>query len=74
VSGRTITVTDDAYLRLLARKGRDESFSELIVRLIPQRPLASFSGTLSAEASDRLKNAVQRERRRRAQIGDAGVG
>jgi len=55
---KTITVTEEAYERLAAFKGDDESFSEVLVRLTETRgdPLdlvGSWAGTDYAAAAER---------------------
>src|SRR2546426_441898 len=41
---KTISITKAAYDRLKARKGPDESFSDVVLRLTERRPLAEFAG------------------------------
>src|SRR2546426_8544036 len=44
---KTISITREAYDRLKARKGPEESFSDVILRLTDRRPLAESAGMLS---------------------------
>ena len=63
---KTVTVTEEAYRRLRARKGESESFSEVIVRLTARPPLASFAGTLTSASAKRLRTAIEKDRELRA--------
>jgi len=44
---KTISITREAYDRLKARKGPEESFSDVILRLTDRRPLAEYAGMLA---------------------------
>lgn len=35
MSTKTITITEEAYIRLESRKGKNQSFSEVIIQNIP---------------------------------------
>jgi predicted CopG family antitoxin len=65
---KTITITEEAYRHLRARKTGDESFSEVILRLTRRRPLRDFVGILSAESADALRKAIDEDRVRRAKV------
>ena len=60
---KTITVTEDAYERLKSRKLPEESFSEVIKRITPNRPLSDFFGILTKEEADLLEKNVKENRR-----------
>ena len=54
---KTITVTEEAYERLAAFKGDDESFSETLLRLTdaggdPMEMVGAWAGTEYAEAAE----------------------
>jgi predicted CopG family antitoxin len=68
VSVRTITVTEEAYLRLRGQKGPEESFSEVIIRLTARRPLASFVGALSKQDARAMWTRIQKDRMARARL------
>jgi predicted CopG family antitoxin len=68
VAVRTITVTEEAYLRLRAHKGESESFSDVVIRLTRRRPLTDFAGVLSHETAKTLRVAVAEDRARRARL------
>ncbi len=68
---KTITVTEDAYRRLKACKAGEESFSEVILRLTRRRPLSDFLGILSPEAADAIREAIDEDRARRAEVDAA---
>jgi len=65
---KTLTITEEAYERLRARKSGDESFSELIIRITHRRPLADFAGILEGESGSALKKAVEDSRRERQAV------
>src|SRR2546428_5242962 len=48
---KTISITREAYDRLKARKGPEESFSDVILRLTDRRPLAESAGCLARPRS-----------------------
>ena len=64
---KTISITKAAYDRLKARKGPDESFTDVVLRLTERRPLAEYAGMLSKSSVKAIREAVeeaQRERRK----------
>ncbi len=65
---KTITITEEAYRYLQARKTGEESFSDVILRLTKRRPLRDFVGSLSAESADALRAAIDEDRARRAKV------
>ncbi len=60
---KTLTITEDAYERLLKAKERDESFSEVIVRNFPKRSLSELIGILTHKEAEELRTHI-RERRK----------
>jgi len=63
---KRISITREAYDRLRARKGRDESFTDVILRLTERRTLADDAGMLGKSSVKAIRDAideVQRERR-----------
>ncbi len=65
---KTITITEEAYRHLKARKTGEESFSDVILRLTKRRPLGDFVGILGAESADALRAAIDEDRARRAKV------
>ena len=71
---KTITIKDSVYKKLIAHKGKDESFSELFERLIEGNfhssidALKKFKGSIEFEKEDKdtiLKEiALKRDERR----------
>lgn len=62
---KTIGLREDVYERLKARKNADESFTELVDRLLDEATVewrAGF-GTLEADEADALERAVELSRR-----------
>lgn len=62
---KTITLTREAYERLRARKGPNESFSDVILRLTTKRPLAESAGLLSKASVKAIREAIDETRRER---------
>lgn len=60
---KTLTITEDAYLRLASLKRPGESFSELIRRMTMRRPLADFVGAFDAAPPRALEGAIRSTRR-----------
>lgn len=59
---KTITITEDAYNRLAALKQGNESFSEVITRVVPHTSLDDLVGILSPERGDELRSNIQETR------------
>lgn len=62
---KTISITKEAYDRLRSRKGPDESFSDVILRLTERRPLADYAGMLSKSSVKAIRSAIAEARRER---------
>ena len=62
---KTISITREAYDRLKARKGPEESFSNVILRLTDRRPLAEYAGMLSKTSVKAMRKAIDEGRRDR---------
>ena len=58
MSTKTITITSDAYDRLASCKENNESFSEVISRIIPRTSLLELVGLISKKESDELRKNV----------------
>lgn len=67
---KTITVTQEAYRRLKARKMAKESFSDVIVRLTQRRPLSNFIGVLRPETGDAMWRVIEEDRQRRRKLDE----
>ncbi|MFB6176278.1 MAG: antitoxin VapB family protein [Halobaculum sp.] len=61
---KTIGVREEAYERLKARKRDDESFTDLVNRLLDESTTdwRDGFGTLDAESADELERVVERSR------------
>jgi len=62
---KNVRLSEDAYERLAAHKGEDETFSEVVLRLAGERSLLELAGILSDEEADALRDAVDERRERR---------
>ena len=60
---KTLTITEDAYERLLKAKERDESFSEVIVRNFPKHSLIELAGILSKGEAEELREHIRSRRK-----------
>ncbi len=65
---KTISITKEAYDRLRARKGPEESFSDVILRLTERRPLAEYAGMLSKSSVKAMREAIEEARRERRRL------
>ncbi len=65
---KTITITEEAYRSLKARKAGEESFSDVILRLAKRRPLRDFVGILSPESADAIRTAIDEDRAVRRRV------
>ena len=68
MASKTISITKEAYDRLKARKGPDESFSDVVLRLTERRPLAEYAGMLSKSSVKAIREAVEAARRERRKL------
>jgi len=59
---KTISITEEAYERLLSKKREKESFSDVINRITNKVNLLDFAGILSKEETKRLENTVRESR------------
>ncbi|MBE8540002.1 DUF7557 family protein [Geoglobus acetivorans] len=57
---KVISISDDVYDMLKSLKRDDESFSEVIRRLIRRSSIKEFSGTLSRETAEAILSARKR--------------
>ena len=62
---KTVTVRDEAYNVLKARKRGNESFSDAILRLAGSRSLEEFYGALSEKSGRELERAINETRQKR---------
>jgi predicted CopG family antitoxin len=65
---KTISITKKAYDRLKARKGPEESFSDVILRLTERRPLADYAGMLSRASVKAIRAGIEEARRERRKL------
>ncbi len=65
---KTISITREAYDRLKARKGPDESFSDVVLRLTERRPLAEYAGMLRKSSVKAIREAIEEARRERRKL------
>lgn len=62
---KSIRLSEEAYERLAAHKGDDETFSDVVLRLAGERSLLDLAGVLTDEETDALRDAVTERRERR---------
>ena len=60
---KTITITEAAYEKLKMRKKENESFSEVINRVMPYTDWSEFIGVLSPRSASRLEKSVKESRK-----------
>lgn len=64
---KTIGLSDDAYERLAALKGDDESFSDVVFRLTGAPLIRKMVGSMDDETAQHYRTVVERSRRRQDQ-------
>ncbi len=62
MSSKNISISDDAYNRLKKFKGKKESFTDVIIRLISKATLLELRGTLSKEEADSMRISLEESR------------
>ncbi len=59
---KTITITEEAYERLKAKKEKNESFTHVINRMAEKRDIMEFAGILSDEDAEKIKKHIKKRR------------
>ena len=62
MSTKTISITEEAYGRLFAKKRSNESFSEIINRITNKVSLLDFAEILTEEEAESLAESVRKAR------------
>ncbi|GBE19454.1 hypothetical protein BMS3Abin17_00177 [archaeon BMS3Abin17] len=70
---KTISITEDAYKRLLNLKKENESFSMIIGRITGKRKISDFRGILSKKSADELEKAIRGNRKKRNKLHRARI-
>lgn len=60
---KTISITEEVYSILNAKKNPSESFSEIIIRLSGKKNLSDFYGALSKKSADDLESSIKETRK-----------
>lgn len=68
---KTISITDDAYKRLLNLKKENESFSMVINRVTGKTLLSQIQGILSEKTADELERNIKESRKKHAKLREA---
>ena len=58
MSTKTLTITEEAYERLLSKKREKESFSEVIKRITNKGSILKFVGILTQEEGKALEREI----------------
>jgi len=61
---KTITITEDAYNHLAARKAPRESFSDVVLRITGSHSLLELVGILSKKEGEEVRRAIRAGRER----------
>ena len=56
---KTISITEEAYERLAAKKGAKESFSDVILKVTRKAKLSDFAGILTESEAEELKSNIR---------------
>ena len=59
---KTISITEEAYSRLAAKKHGKESFSDVINKITNKVRLLDFAGILNKEEADKLEEEIKKGR------------
>ncbi len=62
MSTKTISITEEAYERLKARKEHNESFSDVIVKITKKGNIMDFAGMLTDKEADELEKNIRKSR------------
>jgi predicted CopG family antitoxin len=62
---KSIRLSEEAYERLAAHKGEDETFSDVVLRLAGERSLLELAGILNDDEAAALRDAIEDRRERR---------
>ncbi len=60
---KTITIKEEAYNKLKAKKRENESFSDVIDRLAGEKDVTEFAGIISDEMGEEIMENVQEMRK-----------
>jgi predicted CopG family antitoxin len=55
----TITISEEAYQALLSLKQKNETLSDVIMRITEKRPLTEVAGIMSEEETDRIEKSIK---------------
>jgi predicted CopG family antitoxin len=58
LGSKNISISDEAYARLAALKGPNESFTDVVNRLTGKNSLMALAGVLTEEDAEVLRGAV----------------
>ena len=61
---KTITITTEAYDRLVVFKGNKDSFSDVIKKLAKRKSLLDIAGVLSNKEANKLEKSIKDIRKR----------
>lgn len=67
---KNISITEEAYRRLFCLKKKNESFSEIIVKITGKINLRDFFGTLSKESASELEDNINKRRKENKRLSD----
>ena len=65
---KNISITEEAYKRLASLRRGNESFSEIIVKMVKKNDWRDYFGILSEEAGERLKKTIVEGRKIHARL------
>lgn len=60
---KTITITEEAYSKLKMRKKPNESFSQVINRVMPYTDWSDLTGILSRKSAETLNASIRESRK-----------
>jgi len=67
---KNISITEEAYDRLSNLKKKNESFSEIIVRVTGKANLRDFFGIISKKKADEVSNNIKKSREENRKLSE----
>ena len=65
---KTISLSDEAYEILKKAKRENESFSQVVIRLVSRSSLDDFIGCISKKSIEKLSDALEVFRKERSEV------
>ncbi len=67
---KNISITEEAYNRLANLKKKNESFSEIIIKVTGKANLRDFFGIISKKKADEVSNNIKKSREENRKLSE----